>query len=85
MVYGRDTAALGGEVVTRREHGVVLDRGGDDAVARGATGARHAAQGEVVGLGPARGEDDLVRLRPQPAGQTGAGFLHDVPGLTAGR
>ena len=42
--------------------GRVLDRAGDE-MARPRSG--EAEDGEVVGLGPARGEDDLVGMRPE--------------------
>ena len=46
------------------QHGVVLDRGGDDMPASGLVRPRRAEDGEVVGLRGAAGEHDLLRGRP---------------------
>ena len=50
------------EVAQRVADGVVLDGGGDDAVAAGLAGPGRALEGEVVRLGAAGGEHDLARL-----------------------
>ena len=47
------------------EDGVVLDLGRDHVAA--GPRARHALDGQVVGLGAARGEDDLLRRDPEEA------------------
>ncbi|GBD12464.1 hypothetical protein HRbin24_00471 [bacterium HR24] len=60
--------ALGG-----MEHSVMLDGRHDDMVAPLPHGLGHTAQGQVVGLGSARGEDDLLG----PAAQ---GLGHGAPG-----
>ena len=46
----------------------MLDRGGDDVVALVLVELDHALDGEVVGLGGAAGEDDLLRLGVDQAG-----------------
>ena len=60
------------EAVARGEHALVLEGGGDDAVAgAGRTGrAGRALHREVVGLGAAGGEHDLGRARPRGAAAT---------------
>jgi len=50
------------------EDRLVLDRAGDDVVALVLVELDHALDGEVVGLGGAAGEDDLLRLGVDQAG-----------------
>ena len=61
--------ALGGEAVARRQHALVLERGRDHAVAPpvGPGPAGRALHREVVGLGAAGGEHDLVGSAPSSA------------------
>ena len=56
------------EVAAGVEHGVVLDRAGDDAVAGGLAGPCGTLDGQVDGLGAAAGEDHLARVRTDAAG-----------------
>ena len=63
------------EVAQRVTDRVVLDRRGDDAVAAGLARPGGALEREVVGLGAARGEDDLARLGVQALGQSFVGLV----------
>ncbi|CAM5194500.1 hypothetical protein BLIC30S_01843 [Bacillus licheniformis] len=80
-------ALVRGEPVDGVEHGVVLDRTGEDAGAAGvgvAAGPVEALHGEVVGLGAAGGEDDLAGPRAERGGEHLAPFLDGPPGASAG-
>ena len=59
-----DREAVDGEPVGGGEDPLVLERGGDDPVASpsGPRGTGGALDGQVVGLGPPGGEDDLAGL-----------------------
>ena len=56
-----DAAALALEALAGVEHRLVLGRGGDDVIAAIAQRVGDALDREVVGLGRAAREDDLVR------------------------
>ena len=57
------------------QDGLVLDGGRDDVAPARARGPGDALDREVVGLGPAAGEDDLPRLRVDGAGDDLAGLV----------
>ncbi len=57
----------------------MLDGAGDQVLA----GFHRADQGEIVGLGPAGGENDLPRLCAQQCSDPGARLIHRVVRLTA--
>ena len=61
------------------EHGVVLD-GGAHAPSRRRPRAGSPEDGEIVGLGPARGEDDLAGLAPEAPRHLVAGLVDGRPG-----
>ena len=69
------------EVLARPQHRVVLDPRGDD-VPR-VPGHGHALDGEVVRLGAARGEDDLLLADPQEVGDLLARGLQSLARLAA--
>ena len=58
------------------EDGLVLGLEGDDVVALGPVELRHALERQVVRLGGAAGEDDLVRLRADERCHLLPGLLH---------
>ena len=79
-----DPEALLLEPFRRVQHGVMLDRGGDDVVAASPhrPGPERAAfEGQVVGLGPPRSEDDLPRSGADGGGGALPGFLEALLGL----
>ncbi len=59
------------------QHGMVLDRRGDDVIAR----LHHPQQRQVVAFGAAAGEDDLRRTAVQQIGNLLAGALDRCPRL----
>ena len=69
--------ALGGV-----EDGVVLDLGGDDVVAAAAGAVGDGAQGEVIALGAAGGEEDLLGAGAQQLGDGAAGAVEGLARLT---
>ena len=73
------------EVLERVADGVVLDRRGHDPVAAGLARPGGALEREVVRLGPARGEDDLARLRVQALRDALVGLVERGPGLAPER
>ena len=61
----------------------MLDGAGDNVLVRGGRGARHAENGEIVGLGAAAGEDDLRRGGVDERGHLAArGFQALLGGLS---
>jgi len=68
-----DLHTLGAQLLGGRDDGGVLDGAGDDVPARGGGGARHAENGEIVGLGAAAGEHDLRRAGVDHRGHLAAG------------
>ena len=69
------------EAAQRFGDGGVLDGTGDDMAGRVAS---EAEDGEVVGLGGAAGEDDLVGAGAEQGGDAFAGVLQGLAGLAAG-
>ena len=68
------------------QHGMMFDGGAEDPRACrvfGAAGPVQSLDGQVVGLGAARGEDDLRRVGPGGGGNRFAGVLHGAPGAAA--
>ncbi len=63
----------------------MLDGAGDQMMRPGASGLDSAREREVVRLGAARGEDDLLRTGAQQRGDLGASGFHGVPRLAAER
>ena len=57
-----DLEALTLEPLADVQAGALLDDRGHDVIALLAVHLRHALEGQVDGLGPARGEDDLLRV-----------------------
>ena len=83
-VQESDLEALGLQGAQGVQDGVMLEFGGNKmlfALAR--PGPRRAAQGLVVGLAAAGGEDQLARLGVQAAGDLGAGLAEGFFGLLA--
>ncbi len=80
---GHIPAVLAGEPFQGVEHGLVLDRRRDDVVPLPLQGGQGPFQGEVVRLGRARGEDDLLGLRPDQPGHLLARRIDGLGGLPA--
>ena len=59
----------------------MLDLAGDDMPAQLATGLCHTFQGQVVGLGSARGPDDLLRPGIDQLRDLLSGQFYRMPGL----
>ena len=62
------------------EHGLVLGADGDDVLAVGLARFGDPADRQVVALGRARGEDQLVRPGPNQARDLGPRKLYGIPG-----
>src|SRR5439155_6933123 len=73
------------EVPQGMANGVVLDRGRHDAVPVRLARPGGALEGEVVGFGATRREDDLARLRVEPRGDPLVGLVERRPGTPAER
>ena len=66
----------------RVEHGEVLDLGDYEVLALlRAQRHGHALEGQVAGLGTARGEDELLRLRAEQAGELRPSAVQGLPRL----
>lgn len=85
FIYRHDGKAesLGFEIPADFDHGRMLDSGRDDVVASVAQSFSDAADGKVVRLGAAAGEDDLIGAcptSPRPAAaQDSTAFLVRAP------
>ncbi len=78
-----DAVAILLELLAGVEHGLVLGDLGDDVVAALAVHLGDALDGEVVGLGGAGGEDDLLGGGADQFGDLLAGFLDGLFGFPA--
>mmetsp|Transcript_15032 Transcript_15032/g.35474 ORF Transcript_15032/g.35474 Transcript_15032/m.35474 type:complete len:690 (-) Transcript_15032:2922-4991(-) len=80
--------ALALQLAHRVQHGLVLGLDGDQVLAAGLVELGRALQREVVGLGGARGPDDLARVGADQLGHLGARLLDRLfrlpaPGVAA--
>ena len=82
-VEQRHVVAAAGEAGERIEHGLVLGRDADEMVAAAALALGDAADGEVVALGGAAGEDDFLGVGADRRGDRFARRVDGVAGVVA--
>jgi len=79
----REFKAQGLEMRGHLDDGGMLNRGNDEMISLVAMGQAIALEGEVVGLGAAAGEEDLVGVATEQGGDLGARLLDGAPALLA--